>query len=87
MPEIASLLIGDAPEVWSDLGFVVDGGASHISGVAHALGTKWKYASSEDVFNEIAESIDDFKGMTYMRLGTRGAKLNSVKSNAELTQA
>ena len=37
-PEIAALLIGDPPEVWSALGFVVDAGAVHLSGIRHELG-------------------------------------------------
>ncbi|HEX4978911.1 MAG TPA: hypothetical protein VFV35_02490 [Acidimicrobiales bacterium] len=36
--EIAALLIGDPPDVWSALGFVVDDGAVHVSGVRHILG-------------------------------------------------
>lgn len=38
MAELAALLIGDAPEVWAGLGFVVDDGAVHVSGVRHQLG-------------------------------------------------
>jgi hypothetical protein len=38
MAELAALLIGDPPEVWGDLGFVVEDGATHVSGVRHHLG-------------------------------------------------
>ena len=38
MAELAALLIGDPPEVWADLGFVVEDGAVHVSGVRHQLG-------------------------------------------------
>ncbi len=38
MAEIASLIIADPPELWIDLGFVVDDGASWISGICHQLG-------------------------------------------------
>ena len=38
MAELAALLIGDPPDVWVDLGFVVDDGAVHVSGVRHVLG-------------------------------------------------
>ena len=38
MAELAALLIGDPPEVWADLGFVVEDGAVHVSGVRHVLG-------------------------------------------------
>jgi hypothetical protein len=40
--EIASLLIGDPPELWEDLGFVVEDGASWISGIGHRLGAAGK---------------------------------------------
>ena len=55
-----------------------------VASVAHALGAKWKYATAEDVFNEMAASIEDFKGLTYLRLGTRGAMLNSARSHTKL---
>ncbi|HVF32508.1 MAG TPA: hypothetical protein VM933_05685 [Acidimicrobiales bacterium] len=38
MAELAALLVGDPPGVWADLGFVVDDGAVHVSGVRHVLG-------------------------------------------------
>jgi hypothetical protein len=39
MAELAALLVGDPPEVWRDLGFVVDDeGAAHVSGVRFVLG-------------------------------------------------
>jgi hypothetical protein len=38
MAELAALLVGDPPEAWADLGFVVDDGAVHVSGVRHVLG-------------------------------------------------
>lgn len=44
-------------------------------GIASALGAKWRYAGAEDVFNEIATSREAFKGMSYLKIGTRGAVL------------
>lgn len=41
-PELAALLVGDPPDVWRDLGFVVDDGAVHVSGVRHLLGGEAK---------------------------------------------
>ena len=38
MAELAALLIGDPPDVWAELGFVVDDGAVHVSGIRHVLG-------------------------------------------------
>ena len=46
-----------------------------LASVANALGAKWKYATAEDVFNEIASQIEAFKGMSYMRIGSRGMTL------------
>ena len=42
MAELAALLIGDPADVWAGLGFVVDDGAVHVSGVRHQLGGKAK---------------------------------------------
>jgi hypothetical protein len=36
--ELAALLVGDAPAVWTDLGFIVEDDAAHVSGVRHVLG-------------------------------------------------
>ncbi|HUP87644.1 MAG TPA: hypothetical protein VM143_18470 [Acidimicrobiales bacterium] len=38
MAELAALRIGDPPDVWSSIGFVVEDGAVHVSGVRHELG-------------------------------------------------
>lgn len=46
-----------------------------LQSVAGALGTKWKHNSAEDVFNEITKQVDSFKGISYLRLGSRGAML------------
>ncbi len=46
--------------------------------VANALGAKWRYSSAEEVFNDLASSIDAFKGMSYGKLGSRGARLQSA---------
>ncbi len=46
-----------------------------IAGIAAAMGTKFKYNTSEDVFNEIASTIESFKGLTYQKLGNKGMML------------
>ena len=43
-----------------------------LTSLANALGAKWKYATVEDVFNELAAQNEAFKGMSYMRMGARG---------------
>lgn len=49
-----------------------------LTSIGNALGAKWKYGTSEDVFNEIAASNDAFKGMTYLRIGSGGMTLKRV---------
>jgi NADH-quinone oxidoreductase subunit G len=44
-------------------------------GIANALGAKWRYATAEDVFNEIATTREAFKGLSYMKIGSRGIAL------------
>lgn len=38
MAQIASFAIADSAELWEDLGFVVEGSASWVSGIRHQLG-------------------------------------------------
>lgn len=44
-----------------------------VSSVAAVLGYRWKYETAEEVFNEIAGGIEGFKGLSYLRIGARGA--------------
>lgn len=46
-----------------------------ISALAGLLGGRMKYNSAEEVFDEIAESIPSFRGMSYAKLGSFGAFL------------
>jgi len=41
-------------------------------GVANALGAKWRYATAEEVFTEIASTREFFRGMSYLRIGSKG---------------
>jgi len=43
-----------------------------LAGVANAMGAKWKYGTVDEVFAELASTIESFQGMSYMRLGLRG---------------
>ena len=47
-----------------------------VAGIASAMGSKIRYGSAEEVFNELASAAAGFKGMTYRKLGNRGKKLN-----------
>ena len=40
--------------------------------VANDLGEHWKYLHTEDVFEEVARLVPEFKGMTYETIGRLG---------------
>ena len=48
-----------------------------ISGIASLMGSRLRYASSDDVFAELASSVAAFKGMTYLRIGKKGVPLKT----------
>lgn len=52
-----------------------------LSSIAKAMGSKLKYNMSEDVFAEMANSIDAFKGLDYDIIGELGAKIKTEISN------
>jgi NADH-quinone oxidoreductase subunit G len=52
-----------------------------IAAVASAIGGKMKYTSAEEVFKEMAERLPAFKGLTYAKIGTRGAQIKEIKSS------
>jgi NADH-quinone oxidoreductase subunit G len=49
-----------------------------LKSVAAAMGAKWKYNTAEEVFNEITQKIEPFKGLSYLRIGSKGAMLKST---------
>ncbi len=51
-----------------------------LSSVAGALGARWKFSAADDVFSEIASSIEAFRGMSYLRLGSRGIVVKSLET-------
>jgi predicted molibdopterin-dependent oxidoreductase YjgC len=46
-----------------------------LTSLAAVMGARWKYTMAEDVFNEIASNIEAFKGLTYLKLGSQGARI------------
>jgi NADH-quinone oxidoreductase subunit G len=46
-----------------------------ITGLANAMGYKMNYTLADDVFNEIAGSVDIFNGLTYDDIGETGINL------------
>jgi NADH-quinone oxidoreductase subunit G len=59
-----------------------------VAGIASLMGVRYRYTRAEDVFNEMASTLDAFKGMSYRKLGGRGAMLLSrkVQGTASPTQ-
>ena len=56
-----------------------------ISGIANVMGVKYRYATAEDVFNEIAATVESFKGMSYRKIGNKGILLKSKQSTPAAT--
>lgn len=46
-----------------------------LTGVANALGAKFKYAAAEDVFRDMAEKLPAFKGLSYKTIDSLGQML------------
>ena len=44
-----------------------------IASIAGMMGTKYKFNNADDVFNEICQKIDGFKGLSYLKVGVKGA--------------
>ncbi len=52
-----------------------------VASIAGVMGTKYKYNNADDVFNEICQKVERFKGLSYLKVGKKGAQLkpNLVK--------
>jgi len=53
-----------------------------FQGIAGLLGGKIKYHMAEDVFADIAHSVEAFKGLDYDMIGEYGVQLKIKKSAA-----
>lgn len=51
--------------------------------VANGLGLDWKYLYTEDIFDEIAELVPEFKGMSYDAIGNLGLPIQDGRQKAE----
>jgi NADH dehydrogenase/NADH:ubiquinone oxidoreductase subunit G len=49
-----------------------------ISSIGNLLGGKMRYATSEKVFEEVAQTIPSFKGLSYSKIGYKGAQLSPL---------
>lgn len=55
-----------------------------VMSVATALGSKMKFNQADDIFKEMSERIPAFKGLTYLKIGSSGKKIelhNPVHAN------
>jgi NADH-quinone oxidoreductase subunit G len=46
-----------------------------VASVAGAMGTKMRYNSCDEVFNEMCQKIGSLKGLSYLKIGKKGALL------------
>ncbi len=53
-----------------------------VAGLAGAMGTKYKYNSADEIFNELSHKNDKFKGLSYLKIGTSGVPLNTTAVTA-----
>jgi NADH-quinone oxidoreductase subunit G len=58
-----------------------------VAGIASLMGVKYRYTKAEDVFNEMASTLEAFKGMSYRKLGVRGISLGPSKVSAPASPA
>lgn len=57
-----------------------------LAAIASAMGAKIKYTSAEDVFKEIAERIPAFKGLSYLKIGSRGTMIKTSETVSSTVQ-
>ncbi|MBU1298802.1 MAG: molybdopterin-dependent oxidoreductase [Bacteroidetes bacterium] len=56
-----------------------------LSHVGSAINPKFRYNSAEEIFNEIASSVEAFRGLTYKKIGSRGVKIRQkVLANTKI---
>jgi NADH-quinone oxidoreductase subunit G len=46
-----------------------------VAAIGNIMGGKFKYTTAEEVFADITHTVDAFKGLTYLKIGTKGAAL------------
>ncbi len=51
-----------------------------IASIAGVMGAKFKYNAADEVFNEIAQKVESFKGLSYLKIGKKGAQLKKKKT-------
>ena len=64
MAELAALLVADPADLWTDLGFVVEDGAVHVSGVSHVLGAEGRGVCGWS-FRGLDVGVDQIDGLPF----------------------
>ncbi|MCK9409005.1 MAG: 2Fe-2S iron-sulfur cluster-binding protein [Bacteriovoracaceae bacterium] len=49
-----------------------------VASIAGVMGTKYKFNNADDVFNEICQKIEGFKGLSFLKVGKKGAALKQT---------
>jgi NADH-quinone oxidoreductase subunit G len=49
-----------------------------ITVIAALMGTKMKHTSAADIFQEIAQKVESFRGLSYLSIGVKGCELKST---------
>ena len=46
-----------------------------VASIAGVMGTKYKFNTPDDVFNEICQKVEGFRGLSYLKVGKKGSPL------------
>ncbi len=46
-----------------------------VAAIGNIMGAKFRYATAEEVFADITHAVEAFKGLTYLKVGNKGAML------------
>ena len=58
-----------------------------LATLANALGFKWKYGSTQEVFTEMAARLPELRGLTWHRLDRAGAPMTEAKPQTQAAEA
>ncbi|MFA6468352.1 MAG: molybdopterin-dependent oxidoreductase [Bacteroidota bacterium] len=50
-----------------------------VASIAGVMGTKYKFNTVEEVFNDLCQKVEGFKGMSYLKVGKKGAVVKQTK--------
>jgi NADH-quinone oxidoreductase subunit G len=54
-----------------------------LTGLAVVTGFRYRYSSAEEVFNEVASTVEGFRGMSYKKLTNKGLMLSTSKKETQ----